>query len=161
MSPITMAIAPHGQIEEIDRELCVVYRGDDRAFALRAALEGLEAFAAIPENREMVCDALDRYAPELAILAGHVATIHRLEDVDGAVASERGQHLFLVVGRQLLQHVGEAFVVECVDHLGAAFLGQFPDGVGDDYRSLTVELSLFLPRLLCHEIILSHLHKLG
>ena len=81
MIPLTMPITPNGQIEEIDRQLCAVYRGDDRAFALRAALEGLEAFASAPENREMVCDALDRYAPELAILAGHVATIHRLEDV--------------------------------------------------------------------------------
>lgn len=80
MTSLTIRITPHGQLEEADRRLCAVYRGDGRRGALRAMLQSLEEFASTPENREMVCEELDRYAPELSILAGHVAAINRLED---------------------------------------------------------------------------------
>jgi hypothetical protein len=77
---ITLPLIASGHLEEIDRRLCLVYRGDDRRGALQGILKALEAFAEIPANREMVCEELDRYAPELSILAGHVAAINRLED---------------------------------------------------------------------------------
>lgn len=79
MSNFTTPIIARGHVEEIDRELCMVWYGNDRRVALRAILQHLEEFAATPENREMVCEELDRYAPELSILAGHVAAINRLE----------------------------------------------------------------------------------
>ena len=70
-------------IEEIgqrDRRYLVGYYGDpEREHALEAIFRSLEEFAGHPENREMVCKALDYCAPELSILAGHVAAIHRLE----------------------------------------------------------------------------------
>lgn len=78
--PLAIRITPNGHLEEVDRWLCTVYRGDDRRGALRAMLQSLEEFASTSENREMVCEELDRYAPELSILAGHVAAINRLED---------------------------------------------------------------------------------
>ena len=83
-TPFLLEIPPRGMIEEIDQHYhrhLIKYCGDpDREWALEAALRSLEAFAEIPENREMVCKALDRCAPELSILAGHVAAINRLED---------------------------------------------------------------------------------
>ena len=83
MTPFLLEIPPRGQIEEIglhDRIQVIGYHGDpDREYALEAILRSLEEFAGRPENREMVCKALDYCAPELSILAGHVAAIHRLE----------------------------------------------------------------------------------
>ena len=82
-TPFILEIPPRGQIEEIGqrgRRHLVGYYGDpEREDALEAILRSLEEFAAAPENREMVCKALDYCAPELSILAGHVAVIHRLE----------------------------------------------------------------------------------
>ena len=83
MTPFLLEIPPRGQIEEIglhDRIQVIGYHGDpEREYALEAILRSLEEFAGRPENREMVCKALDYCAPELSILAGHVAAIHRLE----------------------------------------------------------------------------------
>ena len=80
-----LEIPPRGQIEEIgqhSRVQIISYHGDpEREHALEAILRSLEEFASVPENREMVCNALDYCAPELSILAGHVAAIHRLESV--------------------------------------------------------------------------------
>jgi hypothetical protein len=82
-TPFLLEIPPRGQIEEIglhDRRHLVKYCGNpEREHALEAILFSLEAFAEIPENREMVCKALDCCAPELSVLAGHVAAINRLE----------------------------------------------------------------------------------
>ena len=82
-APFLLEIPPRGQIEEISqhsRVQIISYHGDpEREHALEAILYSLEEFASIPENREMVCKALDYCAPELSILAGHVAAIHRLE----------------------------------------------------------------------------------
>lgn len=82
-TPFLLEIPPRGMIEEISqhsRVQIISYHGDpEREHALEAILRSLEEFASVPENREMVCDALDYCAPELSILAGHVATIHRLE----------------------------------------------------------------------------------
>lgn len=82
-TPFLLEIPPRGMIEEIgqhDRRHVVSYHGDpERKHALEAILRSLEEFSSVPENREMVCDALDYCAPELSILAGHVAVIHRLE----------------------------------------------------------------------------------
>lgn len=84
INPFRLEIPPRGLIEEItanDRRQFVAYHGDpEREHALEAILCSLEEFAVVPENREMVCKALDYCAPELSILAGHVAAIHRLED---------------------------------------------------------------------------------
>ena len=83
MTPFLLEIPPRGQIEEISqhsRVQIISYHGDpEREHALEAILRSLEEFAGHPENREMVCKALDYCAPELSILAGHVAVIHRLE----------------------------------------------------------------------------------
>jgi hypothetical protein len=79
-----LEIPPRGMIEEIklhDRRQFIGYHSDpERDWALEAVFRSLEAFAEIPENREALCRALDRCAPELSILAGHVAAINRLED---------------------------------------------------------------------------------
>lgn len=84
-TPFLLEIPPRGQIEEIAahsrRQLIGYHGGQERKHALEAILRSLEEFASAPENREMVCDALDYCAPELSILAGHVAVIHRLESV--------------------------------------------------------------------------------
>lgn len=84
INPFRLEIPPRGQIEEItanDRRQFVAYHGDpERDRALESVFWSLEAFAEIPENREAICKALDRCAPEFAILAGHVAAINRLED---------------------------------------------------------------------------------
>lgn len=84
INPFRLEIPPRGLIEEIaanDRRQLIAYHGDpERDRALESVFRSLEAFAEIPENREAICKALDRYAPELSILAGHVAAISRLED---------------------------------------------------------------------------------
>lgn len=84
MTPFLLEIPPRGMIEEISqhsRVQIISYHGDpERKHALEAILYSLEEFAVIPENREMVCKALDYCAPGLSILAGHVAAIHRLSD---------------------------------------------------------------------------------
>jgi len=83
-TPFLLEIPPRGMIEEIsqhDRIQRIGYHGDpERDLALEAVFQSLEAFAERPENREALCKALDRCAPELSILAGHVAAINRLED---------------------------------------------------------------------------------
>lgn len=84
INPFRLEIPPRGLIEEIaanDRRQFIAYHGDpERDRALESVFRSLEAFAEIPENREAICKALDRCAPEFAILAGHVAAINRLED---------------------------------------------------------------------------------
>ena len=84
-TPFLLEIPPRGMIEEISqhsRVQIISYHGNpEREHALEAILRSLEEFAGHPENREMVCKALDYCAPELSILAGHVAVIHRLESV--------------------------------------------------------------------------------
>lgn len=81
--PFLLEIPPRGMIEEISqnsRVQIIRYHGDpEREHALESIFRSLEEFAGRPENREMVCKALDYCAPELSILAGHVAAIHRLE----------------------------------------------------------------------------------
>ena len=84
-TPFLLEIPPRGMIEEISqnsRVQIISYHGDpEREHALEAILYSLEEFASVPENREMVCKALDYCAPEFSILAGHVSAIHRLESV--------------------------------------------------------------------------------
>ena len=84
-TPFLLEIPPRGMIEEISqnsRVQIISYHGDpERKHALEAILYSLEEFASVPENREMVCKALDYCAPEFSILAGHVSAIHRLESV--------------------------------------------------------------------------------
>lgn len=84
INPFRLEIPPRGMIEEIphnDRRQFIAYHGDpERDRALESVFRSLEEFAEIPENREAICKALDRCAPEFAILAGHVAAINRLED---------------------------------------------------------------------------------
>ena len=83
-TPFRLEVPPRGLIEKIgqhDRIQRIAYHGDpERDRALESVFRSLEAFAEIPENREAICKALDRCAPEFAILAGHVAAINRLED---------------------------------------------------------------------------------
>ncbi len=65
-----------------------------------------------------------RHRPEQV---GGVVGIHRLQHVGGALGLQLAQHRHLLVLGQLLQHVGEAFVIEGADHLVAPFGGQLAD----------------------------------